>query len=748
MASYVNLADIAVGNTITVQEANNRAAYIVLRHGYTTIGGIPQTLIVRKNVIHDTGQWASFGRNSYENSSLDSRMSSFFNSLPGWVKDYIPSISLQIRDIGSGSNRTISRRAFALSRAELFDVGGDGEHIAYFNSNSRRMASADGGGFQSWWTRSPVNSGVFSLAYYVDGGTGAENDRTQISLADLRPAFCFPANLTIETSNNNYALPNVSPMVSGIVAVSKNPIKQWEGTFSILWTAATDQDTPVNSLTYIAQKSYDNGATWIDAAMVQGATSATQVLGYNETTQVRYRVTARDGYCQSLYWLDSGNIQVLNNIPPTTPGDINVGPLPLVQSGAATISWSASTDANNNLSGYRLYNRVNGGAWGTTPIYDSGERSYTDALGDNWITVQYRVCAYDSYSETSGFRESATFTIKPLVEIAVEQHTNSGIKNGSTYTADTARTLMFAVSNTVDPVMSARYTVVLKFDGALIEQKTMAIPSGVYTYELTKFQWQCILNGQHIYTLTVTDTEGNSGQGSITFTKNITQIVVKSNPFEVQINSGIVKNALMNILGAFPPGSVLLVEFTNNAKDDISVWQEILPGQLDGSYFPVNNTVIDNGNWCQVRVTLNRGTATAACWIAQISGMAGLSQTFILSEDNKQLRQDLDDLADQVEVNRLAAFTYKGSVADFASLPASPGINDVWETLDTGDEWYWNGASWKPFGPTVVTDTVPTENSTNPITSGAVYDATQTLQAQIDELKTVLGSLAEALNPQ
>jgi len=34
------------------------------------------------------------------------------------------------------------------------------------------------------------------------------------------------------------------------------------------------------------------------------------------------------------------------------------------------------------------------------------------------------------------------------------------------------------------------------------------------------------------------------------------------------------------------------------------------------------------------------------------------------------------------------------------------------------------------------------------ITSGAVYDATQTIQAQIDELKTVLGSLAEALDPQ
>ena len=77
----------------------------------------------------------------------------------------------------------------------------------------------------------------------------------------------------------------------------------------------------------------------------------------------------------------------------------------------------------------------------------------------------------------------------------------------------------------------------------------------------------------------------------------------------------------------------------------------------------------------------------------------------------------------QIEANRLAAFTYQGGVADFDSLPENPELNDVWKTEDTGDEWYWDGGAWHAFGPTIVLDTVPTENSANPVSSGGVWAA-------------------------
>jgi len=73
----------------------------------------------------------------------------------------------------------------------------------------------------------------------------------------------------------------------------------------------------------------------------------------------------------------------------------------------------------------------------------------------------------------------------------------------------------------------------------------------------------------------------------------------------------------------------------------------------------------------------------------------------------------------------------------------------VWETADTGDEWYWNGSAWKPFGPVVVADTVPTADSTNLITSGGVHTALQAIQgeliARIVVLEGLLAQTAAAL---
>ena len=739
MASYVNLANIAEGSYIRIQEKTKIAEYLVLQHGYRTLGGVPQTLVTRR-YLAETYRWASPARDDYDGSGLQKQVSAYpSNFMPAAgqnnsIAGYIPTVSIQVRNIG-GSISNLDQRVFVLSKREVgLASSGPGTQIPYFNSNARRQAQ-DGANYknQVWWLRDPTWCGIIKGAEQVNKDGKADDAWQTDSGWWYRPTFCLPANITVETSNNNYTRPNTSPVVTGTVSVSKNPIKTWEGTFTVSWTAATDRENPASGLTYIVQKSYNNGATWMDAAVVQG-TNATQVLGYNETSQVKYRVAARDGYCQSLYWIESANIPVISNTPPTTPPTINVGTLPLIQSCPVTVSWGASSDADNNLAGYRLYVRVDGGAWGMTPVYDGGALAWSGTLGEDWNTVQYRVCAYDGHGEVSGWRESTTYTLKPLVIITVGQHASSGIKNGSTYTADSARSLMFAVTNTVDPDMAARYTVILKCDGAMVEQKIITITGGVYIYELTKFQWQCILNGPHTYTLTVSDTEGNSGQGSITFTKNITSITIKSVPIFVEINTGIIKNAMMTILGAFPLGSTLLVEITNNANDPVPVWQEILPGQLDGGYFPISNTAVADGNWFRVRVTLNRGTATAACWIGQISGMAGLTQTFILGQENERLRADLDqeiedreaaDLAleDKIEANRMAAFKQKGSKPAFANLPPDPEIGDVWETLDTGDEWYWNGNEWKPYGPTITVDTTPTLGSTNPITSGGVHAA-------------------------
>ena len=101
------------------------------------------------------------------------------------------------------------------------------------------------------------------------------------------------------------------------------------------------------------------------------------------------------------------------NTPPTKPSHINV-PTPLYRGGTAIISWGASTDAENDLSGYILQRSVNGGAY--TQIFKGNALTYTDTIGYGWNTVRYRVCAYDGLDATSDWQESDIRTVINWIE--------------------------------------------------------------------------------------------------------------------------------------------------------------------------------------------------------------------------------------------------------------------------------------------------------------------------------------------
>ena len=104
---------------------------------------------------------------------------------------------------------------------------------------------------------------------------------------------------------------------------------------------------------------------------------------------------------------DDGTISV--NVAPSTPGSISI-PSSIDGGSTITISWAASSDANENLSGYILERSTDGGgSW--SQIYNGGATSITNNVAYGTGSVMYRVKAYDSYGLTSGYRTSSKVTV-------------------------------------------------------------------------------------------------------------------------------------------------------------------------------------------------------------------------------------------------------------------------------------------------------------------------------------------------
>ena len=100
---------------------------------------------------------------------------------------------------------------------------------------------------------------------------------------------------------------------------------------------------------------------------------------------------------------------IVGNTAPMTPGSITV-PTTIKGGSTITVSWTAATDAENNLEGYELDRSINGGStW--TNIYRGSALSTSNAVAFGTESVMYRVRAYDSEGLYSGYRTSSQVTV-------------------------------------------------------------------------------------------------------------------------------------------------------------------------------------------------------------------------------------------------------------------------------------------------------------------------------------------------
>jgi hypothetical protein len=108
---------------------------------------------------------------------------------------------------------------------------------------------------------------------------------------------------------------------------------------------------------------------------------------------------------------------------PSTPETITVPALTAGQT--ATISWAGVS----NAAGYALQRSVDGASYMT--VYRGENTSYIDTVGSAWLTVQYRVCAYDSNNNSSDYKTSDVFSVaQPIASLleAIRAHTEQDIK--------------------------------------------------------------------------------------------------------------------------------------------------------------------------------------------------------------------------------------------------------------------------------------------------------------------------------
>lgn len=95
--------------------------------------------------------------------------------------------------------------------------------------------------------------------------------------------------------------------------------------------------------------------------------------------------------------------------PPSAPSSISV-PATIKGGEGIAISWGSGSGASR----YYLYRSFNGG--GYTQIYSGTSRSYSETTSKDWLTIQYRVRAYNS-DGYSGYRTSNIVNVIKFPEI-------------------------------------------------------------------------------------------------------------------------------------------------------------------------------------------------------------------------------------------------------------------------------------------------------------------------------------------
>jgi len=300
-----------------------------------------------------------------------------------------------------------------------------------------------------------------------------------------------------------------------------------------------------------------------------------------------------------------GCYKFVPNTPPTKPPHINV-PASIYGGETAIISWGASTDAENNLSGYILQRSVNGGDY--TQIFKGNALTYTDTITRGWNTVRYRVCAYDGLNATSDWQVSDIRTvINNRAPVISGSNANLGVKSAG-----------FTQSYTVTDADGDSVTVTEKIDGVPLRSYNVTL-GATNTFSVTGTTWLALSNGSHTMTITATDSFGSTTVRTYTFTKSVNSFSIQNaSPMMADTRPSRIK---IGVTRNIPPEATFKVYVCNNGYDSVPTWEDATSSVTGNLIHIFENKTKTADSWgVLIKVEVNRGLAEGACYVSQIGG--------------------------------------------------------------------------------------------------------------------------------
>lgn len=297
------------------------------------------------------------------------------------------------------------------------------------------------------------------------------------------------------------------------------------------------------------------------------------------------------------------------NLEPSKPESFTL-PEKAISRTETEISWSKSTDPENDPISYRLERSLDGGDF--VERYKGSFTRFKDIIEDKGHkSVVYRVTAIDSYGNQSETLTSASLSVS-----------DNTIPTIDTASADLGKiTSVFSVDyKVVDPDEGQTWSVTESLDGKVLKTFTAKVGTS-YTSKMTPSDWQKVLNGDHVLKIEVVDSDGGKSAKEITFEKDVRKLDFELGKVGLKGIDKMPERAILSMGASVPSGASIKVEITNNGLDEKPVWQDCTAQVLGNEKIFFSNKKKTATKWAvNVRVTGDKKTATDVLSVSVIGG--------------------------------------------------------------------------------------------------------------------------------